>query len=102
MPSGNASITARGVTLRSRATSSITAPGFSAMNAFSSAISVLSMVASPFAKTTSSRGAGAALGLHDVEPLELRMLEIERTGGFVAGARMGLAEFLGLGPRLEA
>src|SRR6185437_13268658 len=36
------------------------------------------------------------------EALELRMLEIKRTGRLVAGARVGGAKFLRLGPGLES
>src|SRR5262245_59532640 len=41
-------------------------------------------------------------GLPHLEAFELGMLEIERAGGFVAGARMRNPERLRLGPGLES
>src|ERR1700752_2477189 len=91
---GSASITARDETLRCRATSSITAPGFSSICALSSASSVLSM----FLLLCRSR---LALGLDHLKAFELGMAEIEAFAGLVVGPRVRPAELFGPGPRLE-
>src|SRR4051812_41858699 len=94
--SGSASSTARGVTFRSRATSSMTAPGFSAIYALSSANSVLNIAPSPL------RGsAGFALAQDDVKSFELGMAEVEAFTGLVVGAGMGTAELFRFGPGFE-
>src|SRR4029078_5965577 len=94
--SGSASSTARGVTFRSRATSSITAAGFSAIYVLRSANSVLNMAPSP-----SRGGAGFALAQDHVESFELGMAEVEAFAGLVVGAGVRPEEFIGFGPGFE-
>src|SRR5207237_3054668 len=94
--SGIASRTARGLTFRSRATSSITAPGFSAIWALRPARSALNIAPSP-----SSRGAGFALAQDHLETFELGMAEVEAFAGLVVGAGVGPAELLRFGPGFE-
>src|SRR5882757_3029366 len=102
---GSALITARGVTFRSRATSSITAPGFCAICALRSARLVLNMIGSLDRATSSAAGSGRsarfALALDHLEPLEFGVTEIEAFAGLVVGTGMGAAELFRPGPGLE-
>src|SRR5262249_34109334 len=98
---GSASITARGVTLRSRATSSITAPGLSAIYALRSARSVLNMSGSSSSRPPSSGRVRLALGHDDLEPLEFGVAEIEALAGLVVGTRLGRTESVRARPGVE-
>src|SRR5207237_6325098 len=88
-----ASRTARGLSFRSRATSSMTAPGCSAIWALRPARSALNIAPSP-----SRGGAGFALAEDHLKAFELGMAEIEAFAGLVVGAGVSPAELFRFGP----